>query len=115
MYFKLLVFCLIYLPQNCLSFRKTDDSEVLTVSSVNFEKKIPIEKFSLVLFFAPWQESCERSHEVLEAIAQHYKDNDEIVFAKGNIYNDGKLASKFDVEDYCKIKFFVKGSRVAEG
>lgn len=86
----------------------------MAVSSSNFDQKIPLEKFALVLFFAPWQESCEKSHDVLDKIAEYYKDNQEIALAKGNIYNDGRLASRFDVEDYCKIKFFVKGSRVAE-
>ena len=105
----------VLLRQDCSSFRKSDDSEVLTVTSSNFDQKIPSDKLALVLFFAPWQESCDSSHDLLDKIAEHFKDNEEIVIAKGNIYNDGKLASRFDVEDYCKIKYFVKGSRVAEG
>ena len=108
-------FLFISLLRDCVSFRKAGDSEVLTVKSSNFDQKIPSDKFALILFFAPWQESCDTSHDVLEEIAQQYRDNEEVVVAKGNIYEDGKLASRFDVEDYCKIKYFVKGSRVAEG
>eukprot|EP00795_Rhopilema_esculentum_P016709 gene16709-8159_t len=50
----------------------------------------------------------------MERVAEHFEENKDIVIAKGNIYNDGKLASKFGIEDYCKIKYFVKGSKVAE-
>ena len=108
-------FFFLLLLQDCSSFRKSDDSEVLTVTSLNFDQKIPIDKLAVVLFFAPWQDSCESSHDLLDKIAEYFKENEDIVIAKGNIYNDGKLASRFDVEDYCKIKYFVKGSRVAEG
>ena len=115
MYYIVYGFFFISLFRECFSFRKTDDSGVITVTSSNFDQKIPLDKLALILFFAPWQESCEKSHDLLDEIEQHFKDNDEVVIAKGNIYSDGKLASRFDVEDYCKIKYFVKGSRVAEG
>ena len=97
----------------CLSFEKAGDIRAAVVSSENFERTVSVNKFGLVLFFAPWQDSCADSHQVMEKLAEYFQDRD-VVIAKANIYNDMKLASKYDVEDYCKIKYFVKGSRVAE-
>ena len=98
----------------CWSFEKARDTRALVVSSENFEQNVSMDKFGLVLFFAPWQDSCAGSHQVMERLAEHFQDREDVVIAKANIYNDMKLASKYDVEDYCKIKYFVKGSSVAE-
>lgn len=109
-----LVICLLGLLKNSSSLRKASDSLVKSVSSSSFEQNVPLEKFAMILFFAPWQDSCDYTHDVFEKIARYYADNSDVIIARGNIYNDGKLASRFDVDDYCTIKYFVKGSRVAE-
>eukprot|EP00112_Aurelia_sp_Birch-Aquarium-sp1_P002244 Seg1244.1 transcript_id=Seg1244.1/GoldUCD/mRNA.D3Y31 product="Protein disulfide isomerase-like 2-2" protein_id=Seg1244.1/GoldUCD/D3Y31 len=99
----------------CWSFEKAGDIRASVVSSENFEENVSVDKFGLVLFFAAWQDSCADSHKVMERLAERFQEREDVVIAKANIYNDMKLASKYDVEDYCKIKYFVKGSRVAEG
>ena len=111
---KVAFIIVICLPVFCMSFKKTDDGDLIVLTSQNFDESIPVDKFALVLFFAPWQESCDESHRVLDRISKHFSADDKMIVAKANIYADGKLASRFDIEDYCKIKYFVKGSKVAE-
>ena len=38
----------------------------------------------------------------------------DVFIGKADVYNDLKLATRFMVEDYCVLKYFVKGSNVAE-
>ena len=38
----------------------------------------------------------------------------DLFIGKADVYHDLKLATKFMVEDYCVLKYFVKGSHVAE-
>ncbi len=105
---------LTFWPLLCFSFKKVDDQKAVIVSTSNFDEYVTTEKFALVLFFAPWQKSCDKSQEAIDKIAEFFHEDKSIVVAKANIYIDGKLASRFDIEDYCKIKYFVRGSKVAE-
>lgn len=103
---------------HCLSSAK-QDHHITSVNSENVNDHLSgsggeNNKFSLVLFYAPWQKECERNVELMESLAINFRNRSDVFIGIADIYNDRKLASKFHIEDYCLVKYFVKGSSVAE-
>ena len=84
------------------------------INSKNADEKLKKDRFSLVLFYAPWQRECREHKKLIEKLRVLYGERDDLFFATADIYNDLKLASKYRIEDYCVLKYFVKGSNVAE-
>ena len=84
------------------------------VTSQNVDEVLMKDKFSLVLFYAPWQKDCKPVIEVMENLRTKFQSKSDVFIGKADIYNDLKLATKFMIEDYCVLKYFIKGSQVAE-
>lgn len=111
-----IVFMFLFHLSNYLSSTKEyDGDEVVNITSQNVNEHLSGTQFSMVLFYAPWQKECKETVRLMSLIAsKYYKNKNEVLIGKADIYNDRKLASKFHIEDYCLIKYFVKGSKVAE-
>ena len=109
---KLLLFFITFLKL-CHTFRKEGEGPDI-VSSDNFDRVVKTNKFALVLYYAPWKETCEPLLKLMDQLAEQYKRRSDIVIAKADVYNDGKLASRFQIEDYCELRYFIRGSDVAE-
>jgi len=84
------------------------------VTSQNVDEVLLKDKFSLVLFYAPWQKDCKPVIEMIDNLRTKFQSRADIFIGKADIYNDLKLATKFMIEDYFVLKYFVKGSQVAE-
>jgi len=84
------------------------------INSENADLKLVKDRFSFVLFYAPWQRDCQKHKKLIESLSAVYKERGDLFFATADIYNDLKLAAKYRIEDYCVLKYFVKGSNVAE-
>ena len=86
-----------------------------TITSSNVDQVLKKEHFSLVLFYAPWQKECKDKIELIKDLQKKYKDHEDVLyFGMADIYNDLKLSAKFRIEDYCVLKYFVRGSNVPE-
>ncbi|XP_002160266.3 uncharacterized protein LOC100199495 isoform X1 [Hydra vulgaris] len=86
----------------------------IEINEENIQDHLKKEKFSLVLFFAPWLKSCEKVVGVISEVEVYFRNRDDIFIGKIDTYKSLKLASHFRIDDYCSLKYFVKGSKVAE-
>ena len=61
------------------------------------------------------EDGYEEDHSMTSDESKQKKLNiNDLFIGKADVYHDLKLATKFMVEDYCVLKYFVKGSHVAE-
>ena len=103
--FILLFIQIFFLFSTCWSEELTSD---------NVDNLLKKDKFSVVLFYSPWQHECQEKIKIIDRVKVYFKDQNDIFVEKSDIYNDLKLASRFQIEDYCVLKYFVKGSDVPE-
>lgn len=86
----------------------------LELTANNVDKFLKTEKFSLVIFYAPWQSECQDVIKTFQNVEEYFEDVSDVFIGQVNVYRDLKLASRYHVEDYCLVKYFIKGSDVPE-
>lgn len=89
-----------------------DDSEkdVVVLTSKNFDEVVKGSKFALVEFYAPWCGHCKKlAPEYARAATALKASNPDVVIAKVDATADADLASKFGVQGYPTLKWFVDG------
>lgn len=90
------------------------DADTEEVTFGNVENIIETQKFSLVLFFAKWDEGCSSKVSIFRQLQYEFHYRTDLYIGLIDIYTYPKIARKYRVEDYCVIKYFVKGSNVPE-
>ena len=60
------------------------------------------------------EDGFDNSNTAITNDGNNKKFMNNLFIGKADVYHDLKLATKFMVEDYCVLKYFVKGSHVAE-
>ena len=90
------------------------DADSEEVNFGNVEKVIETQKFSLILFFAKWDETCSNKVSIFRQLQYEFHYRRDLYIGLIDIYTHPKIARKYRVEDYCVIKYFVKGSNVPE-
>ena len=90
------------------------DADTEEVTFGNVENIIETQKFSLVLFFAKWDEVCSSKVSIFRQLQYEFHYRTDLYIGLIDIYTHPKIAGKYRVEDYCVIKYFVKGSNVPE-
>ena len=86
----------------------------LEINNENIEEHLNRKNFSFILFFAPWLKSCDKVVNVISEVKSHFEGRDDVFIGKIDLYRNLKLGSRFRIEEYCSLKFFVKGSEVPE-
>ena len=90
------------------------DADSEEVNFQNVGTIIETQKFSLVLFFAKWDEACSNKVSIFRQLQYEFHYRTDLYIGLIDIYTYPKIARKYRVEDYCVIKYFVKGSNVPE-
>ncbi|KAF9586295.1 protein disulfide-isomerase precursor [Lunasporangiospora selenospora] len=85
------------------------ESQVLELTSENFEEKVPQEKLILVNFYAPWCGHCQKLEPEYEKAAVELKESG-IPLAKVDCESQSSLCKKYDVSGYPTLKLFKEGS-----
>ncbi|XP_072980511.1 protein disulfide isomerase-like 5-2 [Typha angustifolia] len=86
------------------------DGSVVELDESNFDAAIAAFNFVLVDFYAPWCGHCKRLSPELDAAAPVLaKLNEPIAIAKINADKYRKLASKYEIDGFPTLKFFMHG------
>ncbi|KAL4283353.1 hypothetical protein GQ457_16G020030 [Hibiscus cannabinus] len=86
------------------------DGKVLELDESNFDSAISSFDYILVDFYAPWCGHCKRLSPQLDEAAPVLAGLEEpIVLAKVNADKFTRLASKYDIDGYPTLKFFMHG------
>jgi len=110
------------LATTVLSFAKSDDaSDVISLTSTNFDEIVKSEKQILVEFFAPWCGHCKALAPEYEIAATTLKEKG-IKLAKVDCTVETNVCSDYEVRGYPTLKVFhsgepedYKGPRKADG
>ena len=99
-----------------LGFFKTGYAmELLQLTKANFDSVVNGSSFVFVLFHAPWDERSVKAVQSLEQVMNKLSDeNNRILLATVNAYDEVKLATRFWIDHWSVFKFFLKGSITPE-
>jgi thioredoxin 1 len=87
-------------------------SKSITVDDTNFDQTVlQAERPVLVDFWAPWCRPCLMLAPVLEELAEEYEDS--ITFARMDVDQNPKTASKYQIMSIPTLLLFKKGEPVS--
>ncbi|MCH9612254.1 MAG: Thioredoxin [Chlamydiia bacterium] len=78
----------------------------------SFEQAINSGKTVLVDFWAEWCGPCKQMSPVIEALAEEFAGNDNVVIAKVNVDEAQELAQQFSIQSIPTLKLFKDGKEV---
>lgn len=93
---------------------KVQPSNVLTLTTENFDETVLGSKAALVEFYAPWCGHCKSLAPKYEALAKAFAGENDVVIAKVDATEESELGSRFEISGYPTLKFFPAGSADAE-
>lgn len=86
------------------------NSEIVHLTTKNFDASIQNEKSMLVMFYAPWCGHCKKMHPHFEKAAEIMK-NEKIdgVLAALDATKENEIGNRFEVRGYPTVKYFSNG------
>ena len=78
----------------------------------NFDEVIKSHKNVLVQFHAPWCGYCKEFRPIYDTVAEHFKNETDLVIAKVDAEKEFKLTHRFRVTDLPALRFFSEGDKV---
>lgn len=90
-----------------------EDEHVAVLGKDNFESFLANNKFAFVKFYAPWCGHCKSMAPAYSKLAERMKnEKDGVAIAKVDATVENELASKFGVQGFPTLKFFINGEPV---
>lgn len=90
-----------------------EEDDVLVLKESNFDEAIKKFEFILVEFYAPWCGHCKKLTPEYAGAAKILKEASPAVpLAKVDATENAAIATKFSVQGYPTIKFFIKGEPI---
>lgn len=86
------------------------NSEIVHLTTKNFDANIKDAKSMLIMFYAPWCGHCKKMHPHFEKAAEIMK-NDKIdgVLAALDATKENEIGNRFEVRGYPTVKYFSNG------
>lgn len=92
-----------------------EEKDVIVLTTSNFDSIVKKSKFALVEFYAPWCGHCKTLKPHYAKAATIIKGVDpEIVIAKVDATAESELGTKFEVQGYPTLKWFVDGKLASD-
>lgn len=113
MKFTAIAICLLIASSAFAAEEIREDDHVLVLTEANFEQAITSNEFILVEFYAPWCGHCKKLAPEYSGAAKVLKESSPAVpLGKVDATENAALATKYSVQGYPTIKFFIKGEPI---
>lgn len=90
-----------------------EDEHVAVLTKDNFDSFLANNKFALVKFYAPWCGHCKSMAPAYSKLAQRMKaESDGVAIAKVDATVENELGTRFGVQGFPSLKFFINGEPV---
>ena len=91
----------------------SEEEHVAVLTKDNFDAFLANNKFAFVKFYAPWCGHCKQMAPAYSKLAERMKSEKEgIVIAKVDATVESDLASRFGIQGFPTLKFFINGEPV---
>ena len=90
-----------------------EEESVAVLNKANFDTFLANNKFAFVKFYAPWCGHCKTMAPAYSKLAERMKhEKDGVAIAKVDATIENDLASKYGVQGFPTLKFFINGEAV---
>ncbi|XP_065184168.1 uncharacterized protein LOC135814898 [Sycon ciliatum] len=89
-------------------------SNVVDLTSENFDNVVTGDKYAFVEFYAPWCGHCKNLAPVYEQVGDAFAGESDVIIAKVDADADRELGSRFGVSGFPTLKFFEKSSTASD-
>ncbi len=111
---RLLALLIITLIRMTFTDKITKEEGVLVLTDKNFDQVLKENIFVLVHFYTPYSSNCKKLvREYVKAAKILAKDKQPIFLAKADATSQRGLVSRFEINSYPTLKFFISGNPVA--